>query len=158
MFIEVAEVKALALMAEHGLVQQGWTLKFNNKKTVLGQCWSFKKYISLSIPYIENNEWEPMIKDTVLHEIAHYFCPSIWKDGQWKSHHYQWKMKCIELGCIPKRSWKNPVMPPRKAPKYITTCSCGKDYEARARGKHFNHYICRICRAKLVFRDNPVYA
>jgi len=158
MFIEVAKIKALALMVEHGLVQNGWTLKFNRKTSVLGQCWHSRKIISLSTPYVENNEWEPMIKDTVIHEIAHYFCPPVYIGRQRKIHHSQWKRKCIELGCLPERSWKSPVMPPKKAARYIASCSCDTKHEVRKKGKHFHHYICRRCRAKLVFRENPAYA
>ena len=87
MFIEVAEVKALALMAEHGLVQQGWKFEFHRGSRYLGWCLSSRKVISLSSIYVENNEWEPLIKGTVLHEIAHYFCPPFYRNGQWKKHH-----------------------------------------------------------------------
>lgn len=158
MFIEVAEIKALELMAEHGLVQNGWTLRFRKGSSFLGRCWTTQKIIDLSIPYIENNDWEPMIRDTVLHEICHAFAPPFWKNGQWKYHHPQWRRKCVELGCTPERASKKPVLPPKKAPKYIANCSCGEKHEIRAKGKHFTHYVCKICRAKLVFSENPVYS
>jgi predicted SprT family Zn-dependent metalloprotease len=157
MYLEIAEIKAKLLMGEHNLIQQGWTVNFHKGRSYLGQCLISKKIITLSIPYVENNEWEPNIKDTVLHEICHAFCPPVFRNRQWKAHHFAWRMKCIELGCSSKRTSKDPILPPKKAPRYITICACGIKHEVRRQGKHFNHYRCKFCKSPLVFTENPVY-
>ena len=48
----------------------GWELKFSNHKRHLGYCRPKKKLISISRAFMENNPF-PVIRDTLLHEIAH---------------------------------------------------------------------------------------
>jgi len=47
-----------------------WELKFSNQKRHLGYCRPKKKIISLSRAFMQTNSF-PVIKDTLLHEVAH---------------------------------------------------------------------------------------
>ena len=67
-----------------------YKLEFNNRKSQTGYCNYGKKIISMSISYIENNP-EKLIKNTILHEIAHMLTKS--------GHDRKWKLKCKEIGC-----------------------------------------------------------
>jgi len=152
MDLKIAEIKSKMLMIEHGLIQEGWKFAFNRRLSSLGLCSHNRRTIYLSAKYTQLNDWEPEMKDTVLHEIAHAFC------GFGHGHDLYWKMKCLQVGANPCRLAQGDIVcPPRKKEKkYIATC-CGKTYQVQRRGKHFNNYICRICRAPLIFTPNPLY-
>lgn len=89
MNIQDAEKIARELMAKH--LDDSWTLAFNSKLTALGQCNYTQKKILLSKPLTEVNN-EQILREVVLHEIAHALTPS------WAGHNSVWKEKCIEIG------------------------------------------------------------
>ena len=154
MDLEMARIQATILMHEHGLLAQGWKFEFNNRRFGLGVCDFGKKTIFLSRFYTELNPWEPEMKDTVLHEIAHFLA------GPWHGHDRVWKLKCIEIGAIPRRCAADAklVRPDRNPEKkYKATCVCGEIYKIQRKGKYFNYYRCRTCREQLVFKPNPAY-
>lgn len=152
MDLEIAKLKSKILMLEHGLIQNGWKFTFNRRTTSLGVCSYYKRTIFLSEKYTRLNDWEPEMKDTVLHEISHALC------GPGQGHNWTWKMKCREIGAKPCRLAQGEfVSPPRKTEKkYVAHC-CGKKYQVQRRGKYFHNYICKICRAGLIFKNNPAY-
>lgn len=89
---------------------------WNNRKTQLGLCNYKNKTIYLSRIYVKHNS-EELVRDTILHEIAHALSP---KSG----HGNKWKVKCIEIGCRPVRC-KNDVIIPHK---YTYKCgNCGRE-------------------------------
>jgi len=153
MDLEIAKIKAKLLMIEHGILQKGWKFDFSRQKFGLGLCNYRKKTIFLSRHYTEINPWEPEMKDTVLHEIAHVLTPG-------HGHDWIWKMKCKEIGANPNRlatgdNLEKPERNPER--KYKAVCSCGKIYRMQRKGKYFNFYRCRVCKEKLVFNPNPAY-
>jgi predicted SprT family Zn-dependent metalloprotease len=157
MFIEVAEIKALELMAQHGLVQNGVKFGFHTSRRA-AQYNPKTNTISLLEGYVELNEWEPFLKNSVLHEIAHYFFPPIRVGRQWKVHHHLWREKFISIGGDGKRTAsKDASFPEREErvvkTKYIAVCPCGREYEVKRKTKHFYHYSCPVCKSHLVFEE-----
>ena len=83
------------LLAEHGLLQQGWRFDLSNEKQTLGRCYHQRKLITYSVHYLRESIEE--IRDTILHEIAHALI------GEDHGHDYVWKAKCVEIGAKPER-------------------------------------------------------
>jgi len=154
MDLEIARIKSKMLMLEHGLIQQGWEFEFSRQKFGLGYCSHWRKTIFVSRHYVELNPWEPEMKDTVLHEMAHALV------GSGHGHDWTWKSMCRKIGAKPNRlaSASSLVSPERNPEKqYIARCSCGKIFRCQRRGRHFNHYICSRCKTSLTFQPNPAY-
>lgn len=90
------QVKELAkeLFSQYGLDKDGWKLDFDNAIRRNGCCSYSTKTISLSRHYIKLNTPE-LVKDTLLHEIAHALTPDD------RGHGRSWKLKCAEIGAMP---------------------------------------------------------
>lgn len=136
MQLEDAEQLALALLAEHGL--QGWTFSFDRAKRRLGACNYTSRTISLSRPLTRLNS-EAVVRDTLLHEIAHALTPG-------GGHGPAWRAKCLELGVAPQRCFAAAeVVTPE--PKYLLECpACGKGYPRHRKTR--TRYVCRACCAR----------
>lgn len=89
-----AEQLAKELMGQHGLPWKGWTFQFDNAKRRCGQCQHDPKIISLGRSYVELNR-EELIRDTILHEIAHA------KVGRGHGHDNAWKLMARSIGAHP---------------------------------------------------------
>jgi predicted SprT family Zn-dependent metalloprotease len=87
---------ANSLMREHGLIAAGWTVRTDNAKRRLGVCRFGPRVIGLSAPIIALND-ESVIRDTVLHEIAHALA------GPAAGHGPQWKAVARSIGANPQR-------------------------------------------------------
>lgn len=99
-------------MREHGLIAKGWRAQFNPRLSrTLGRCWNSKKLIELSSHYVDNND-EKLVKDTILHEIAHALTPG-------DKHGKLWKAACVRIGAVPKAAWKSPACGLVTAPKAL---------------------------------------
>ena len=84
------EFKTLALnkMLENGLIN-GWTFKFNKRKSAAGVCNHGEKTLSFSWQVLQHlSDYEKV--DTVLHEIAHALVPG--------GHTRAWRQKAIDIG------------------------------------------------------------
>ncbi len=81
----------------------GWDIKFSNHKRHLGYCKPRKRVISISLPFMEINPF-PLIRDTLLHEIAHALHYS---DTGRTDHSNGWKEYALKVGCEPKRCADN---------------------------------------------------
>jgi predicted SprT family Zn-dependent metalloprotease len=118
MTLSSAKELAIKLMTQHGLIQKGWTLDFDNAKKRLGLCSSVNKKIVLSSCYVLLNE-EHVIKNTILHEIAHALV------GCEHGHDNVWKRKAIEIGCDGNRCASSKVVTVPQT-KYTAICKkCG---------------------------------
>lgn len=95
---KLLETRQLAhkLMTEYGLIEQGWTFQFSNKKTALGTCSYDDKTIVFSKHFLASSM--DSIEDTIRHEIAHALV------GPNHGHDHVWRMKCIEIGANPMRT------------------------------------------------------
>ena len=80
---------------------QKYNLDFNFKwirsNNYCGRCSDKRKEIMLSKSITELNT-EELVKDTILHEIAHALV------GARHGHNFVWKMKATEIGCSPSRT------------------------------------------------------
>jgi len=83
-----------SLMDEHGLGH--WSLYFDRAKRRLGQTRFSRREIGLSEEYVANNA-EHLVRDTILHEIAHALV------GSQHGHNATWRAKCREIGAKPQR-------------------------------------------------------
>ena len=76
-----------------------WELRFSNQKRHLGYCRPKKRIISLSRAFMQANPF-PVMKDTLLHEIAHAL--HFLETGN-TNHKNGWKEIALKVGCEPKR-------------------------------------------------------
>ena len=124
------------LLAEHGLLQQGWRFDLDNGKVRVGCCHTSKKLITYSVHYLR----EPIesIRDTILHEIAHALTPDD------KGHGWEWEQKCIEIGAKPERLAHE--LETNLKYNYVIECpECGwKVYRHRMRRRNFGS-TCPQC-------------
>lgn len=133
----LGEARSLAesLMARHGLAD--WSFDFDRARRRLGSCRASHRRITLSAPLTRLNR-RGVIRDTILHEIAHALAPG---DG----HGPAWRAACRRVGARPERCAVDGevVLPP--APYALVCDRCGARYARfrRSRGR----YLCGRCRA-----------
>lgn len=91
---------------EHQKLKWGlsaWELSFSDQKRHLGYCRPKKRVISISCAFMEKNPF-PIIRDTLLHEIAHALH---FLDSGKTDHSNAWKKYALKVGCKPKRCADN---------------------------------------------------
>ena len=127
---------AIKYMTKHHLIRDGWKFKFDYPKNRAGQTNYTTKTITLSKHYIHSvTVSREMIKNTILHEIAHALCP--------KEHHNKvWKAKAISIGCDGKRCCKEFMT--KDQFKYIYECGEGCDRKRHRKGNKYDKrvYLC----------------
>lgn len=134
------QVKELAkeLFAQHGLDKQGWTLVFDNALRRNGSCSYSTKQISVSKHYIKLNTPE-LIRDTLLHEIAHALTPND------RGHGRSWKLKCAEIGAMPV-AIKRGMGIKQVEGKWKAICTgCKEVYSRHRRATKNTRYSCPDC-------------
>ena len=143
-----AEELANSLMEVYGL--DGWTLRLNKNKHLLGLCNYDSRVIELSAPYVLNNTVEHVI-DTILHEIAHALA------GRTANHGPVWKAQAKKIGAIPKACATDAVMPQGR---WQARCSgCAREFHYHRKPTYIRSRYCRKCGpliGKLVFRDHAI--
>jgi len=135
--MEFHEVERMgqALIAEHGLIE--WHFGWNRRKRALGLCRYREKRIELSLYFVRDNE-EPMVRETILHEIAHALA------GEKAGHGPKWKAICAKIGCKAERCDKGVAVMPRG--RWRGSCTgCGKEYWRHRRPMREAKYWCRTC-------------
>lgn len=138
--MNITEVYTMAteLMTVHNLISNGWKLEIDKAKRRLGYCDDIRKVISLSRYYFHCEE--SVIRDTILHEIAHAIV------GCCHGHNWTWKMKCREIGANPSRAAHGVTSSAKK--NFIGICpNCGKVSEAYRRTR----VACGACCDKYNF-------
>lgn len=102
MKLEQAELMARGLMKKHGVSYKFQFMPRRQRFNRTGQCnWS-KKIISLQPAFVELNELK-IVKNTILHEIAHALKP---KHG----HNKFWKAQAVAIGCTGLRCYGKEVI------------------------------------------------
>ena len=141
----LAQVRRLAreLLVAHGLAD--WHFGFNRRKTAMGLCLFDSRTILLSVYFVQLNDDE-VIRDTLLHEIAHALV------GPGHGHDDVWKRKCLEIGAKPERLSYEVNMPPGR---WRAVCGgCGMQHHKHRKPKHMIGWYCRNCgreRGRLVW-------
>lgn len=132
MNLKKAQELALDLMREHEL--KNWLFQFDRAKVRFGYCNYRDKIISLSKHLTELNS-KALVKDTILHEIAHALV------GKKHNHGKVWKEKAIAIGCSATRCYSDTdVVTPLK--KYTASCnSCKRKFQAARKRK----VACGVC-------------
>ena len=104
------------------------------------------KEIRLSKYLIALND-ENEIRDTMLHEIAHFLV------GANHGHDRVWRQQAIKIGCNGERTAKTAEMPKGR---YKAECQCGKVYFKHRKGKNVlkaNWFRCGVCNKSIQFYD-----
>lgn len=96
MLLAHAENLARDLMHHYGL--DDWTFEFDRAKNRFGRCSYSRKLISLSKHLVALND-EDVVKDTILHEIAHALAP------RGAGHGPEWRAMCVKVGAKPVRCY-----------------------------------------------------
>lgn len=140
MTLKDAEYLAFALMEYHGLHRDGWTFEFDRAKRRNGCCsWGDRK-IYLSRYYVTLND-ESLVRDTILHEIAHALTPvqrTRNGRGRWDHHGPAWKATAVRIGARPIRckSADEVKSMPVAPGKYQVKCKhCGVEWRVRRLGR-----------------------
>lgn len=137
-----AQSLALELMAEHGLIKNGWTFSYVKKRRSCGSCNWQKKTIFLSVYHVVLNDME-VIKDTILHEIAHYYTPK-------SNHDANWKATAIRLGCNPRAKADKTVKRVPREIRWTASCMCGTKHQKSR--KPTVTYECKFCKNTLFWQ------
>jgi hypothetical protein len=112
-----ARALAKALMAEHGLVEQGWSLTLDiNAGRLYGQCRWRDKRIRLNPDFVRRNGLAN-VRDLILHEIAHALV------GPGHGHDKAFYAMCRRIGARPERCHTMPHVRPsrRRARRSVVT-------------------------------------
>lgn len=138
-----AEALALRLLQEHGL--EGWTFRFDHARRRLGACHYGERRISLSKPLTLLNP-EAVVRDTLLHEIAHALTPGA-------KHGPSWRAMARRLGAEPRATARYGSVATPAAPYELVCDHCSERIPRyrRPRGR----YVCRRCMARYRSGDGP---
>lgn len=117
-----------------------WGFAFDRAKTRHGQCDFTRQRITLSRYFVEMND-EPVVRETILHEIAHAIA------GSAAGHGPRWQMVARNLGVRP-TARKASKMPKGR---YRGVCSCG--YPHHLHRKPTRAYYCCTCRGDVRWYD-----
>ena len=116
-----------------------WKLTFSNQRRHLGYCKPRKRIISLSLAFMNSNPY-PVMKDTLLHEIAHAIH---YIETGMTNHDNGWREVAKRVGCRPERCAPvDGIYMPRG--KYVGVCpSCKKAIYFYRKVKR--SYSCNDC-------------
>lgn len=143
-----AEDLARQLMAEHGLIDQGWVFRFDRSTIRFGNCqWKItaagtKKTLSLSRHLTSLND-RADVEDTIRHEIAHALA------GLKAAHGAEWVKACGQTGANPARCYDSAVIVRPEAPYNLLCESCDARWPRWRRSRHT--YLCGRCRSPLIW-------
>lgn len=137
---DIAFALAIELMDEHGLIEDGWSFKFDNARKRFGQCDYMKRQISLSRCLTELND-EHHVHDTILHEIAHAI---LWVEQRKRGHNAAFYAVCRRVGAEPTRCYSGDVATPNH--KWEGTCpSCGRVWKRHRLKRSTRNGACPYC-------------
>ncbi len=145
-----ARTTAFRLLATHGL--HGWTFRFNRSRVNMGLCRYGLRIIELSTHFVERNPPD-LVRDTLLHEIAHGLA------GKEAGHGPAWKAACLWVGARPERLSFEADMPEGR---WQARCGCcGLLHHKHRRPKRMIGWFCCRCgpvRGRLAWAVQPALA
>ncbi len=127
-----AHLLAQRLLVEHGLTD--WRVEYDAAKRRAGVCRYAQRTIGLSAPLTVLHD-EAMVRDTVLHEIAHALV------GPAHGHDAVWARKAREIGCSAQRCV--PADAPRLDAPWLGVCPAGHAVDRHRRPERV--MVCRRC-------------
>jgi hypothetical protein len=138
-----AQALALQLMHQWQLQAPQWRFCWNRCKRMLGRCVYPRPglapgLIELSEGFVLGDNSEDLVRDTILHEIAHALA------GNLAGHGPLWKAWCSRVGAEPERYGQAADMP---AGVWQATCpTCNTLYSFHRKPKYLNlpHYFCSV--------------
>ena len=131
-----------------------WGLKevkfeWMRKKRVNGEAHYRARILRLSVHYVDNNSPE-LVKDTILHEIAHFKAwDNLGEAG--RGHGVHWKRWCMIVGANPNRCKKTNA----QYNFYVVCSCCNKVVGKRFRRSNLNRYVSVCCKKPLSFKEIP---
>ncbi len=132
MDLTAAHDLATRLLAEHGLTD--WRVEYDAAKRRAGVCRFATRTIGLSAPLTVLHD-EAMVRDTVLHEIAHALV------GPSHGHDATWARTARAIGCSAERCV--PADAPRVAAPWLGVCPAGHTVDRHRRPERV--LVCRRC-------------
>jgi predicted SprT family Zn-dependent metalloprotease len=133
--VELDDARHLAhdLMTRHGVGD--WAFAFDRAKRRLGCCHYATRTLTLSAPLTRLNPFD-VVRDTILHEIAHALTPGA-------GHGRRWKAMAAQLGAAPRScaSAADVTLPPAPFALVCDGCQARLPRYRRPRRR----YVCRAC-------------
>ncbi len=133
MELAVARRLALELMQQHGVGD--WSFAFDNAKRRLGSCRYSQRTLTLSGPLTRLND-EAVVRDTILHEIAHALTPGA-------GHGLRWRAVAERLGAAPRSCVEAGAIAVPPAPYALVCDGCGARLPRYRRPRR--RFVCRGC-------------
>lgn len=130
------EQLALSLIAEH-MPHLGYAVKFDNAVGRLGACDYRKRMILLSEPQLTRAD-ERVVRDTILHEIAHALAPL---DG----HGAVWRATARRIGAKPQASTREGADLRGELAPWVGVCAAGHVGATRFWRRPRNRRSCVEC-------------
>jgi predicted SprT family Zn-dependent metalloprotease len=140
---DAAHRLARDLMDRHGL--SDWALRFDRARRRLGCCHYGSRTISLSRHLVALNPVE-VVRDTVLHEIAHAQTPGA-------GHGPAWRARAAALGAAPRACVAADAVALPPAPYALVCDACGTRIARYRRPRR--RYVCRRCWQRHVAGRGP---
>ncbi|WP_169973369.1 SprT-like domain-containing protein [Tautonia rosea] len=142
------DLEQLHAIAHHELRKQGlhgWTFGLAQTKRRLGACKYRLKRIEIAEYHVRNNPDE-MVRDTLLHEIAHAIA------GPDAGHGPAWKAVAIRLGATPRSCETSNTLAVQPGDWQATCPSCQKTVHYYRQPKSLSGYRCKCAaRSPLTF-------
>lgn len=134
-----------------------WYLEWSDARSYAGQCSHKREVIKLSKPWMKANLGdEALIRDIILHEIAHALA------GPRAGHGPVWKRWARTVGATPLYRTTHGNQPQYPYQAYCTNTRCkayGESLQGRMRPPtdRTPKYSCRRCWTHIEWRPNPEY-
>jgi len=136
-----AKVLAEELMYLHGLMD--WVFRFDSAKKRFGCCHFTKKQITLSSEIVSLNS-ELIVKETILHEIAHALA------GPKACHGKEWKEIVQKIGGNPSIYYDSSIVSCPKLAFTVYCSHCKMTIQRKVKAR----LICKKCRILLIWDKN----
>jgi predicted SprT family Zn-dependent metalloprotease len=133
MELAAARRLALDLMRSNGIPE--WGFAFDRAKRRLGSCRYAQRTLTLSAPLTRLNP-EHVVRDTVLHEIAHALTPGA-------GHGPRWRSEARRLGAAPRPCVDAAELSLPPAPYALVCDACGARLPRYRRPRR--RFVCRSC-------------
>ena len=85
---------AIDMLSQHGLIEQGWKVRWNRRHGVAGETVYSKKTITLSARAVAVYDWDTIVDGLLKHEVAHALV------GPGHKHGPVWQKKVKALGGV----------------------------------------------------------